>query len=196
MDRKFSKQNKVIRSVCKKLSPKGYLNATENLMVDSKNKVAFCRNAKVGTVTWLRHFAQLDPEKRFAVHHEEEYIHDEIPRLFSLQNQLKKKCSKEKSLLHCLRSRNYLLFSFVRHPFDRIVSAYIDKVEIPKYMFRMLKKLYGKYDFLTFLEHILQSFDGLVKMDIHWTPFYKRCDYCNFVYNVVGRSETFEEDAK
>lgn len=33
-------------------------------------------------------------------------------------------------------------------------------------------------------------------MDIHWIPFYRRCDYCNIDYDFIGKVETFNEDVK
>ena len=34
------------------------------------------------------------------------------------------------------------------------------------------------------------------QMDIHLTPFYRRCDYCNIDYDFIGKVETFNEDVK
>ena len=78
------------------------------LMLDKKHKIAYCRNAKVsflfcficgcarfmmngsafcllcfqvGTLTWMRHFSQLDPRQRFDI--SDPGLHSKVPRIFA-----------------------------------------------------------------------------------------------------------------
>ena len=130
-------------------------------------------------------------------------IHATIPQLFSIQRQigrLNKWQWHRIPLPTYLKNNNYLSFSFVRHPFDRLVSAYREKVEMKKnglYVRGKLKKLYGKTDFHTFLQHVINTYTRTnLKVDRHWRSFNSRCTYCSMKYDVIGRAETFNEDAK
>ena len=51
------------------------------------------------------------------------------------------------------------------------------------------------YFTITFLwSHIFISHP--VKVDRHWLLFNSRCNYCSMKYDVIGRAETSNEDAK
>ena len=137
-EKAYLKLNENIRSVCLKNKLNTHFPvALENFMVEKKHKIAYCRNAKVGTSTWMQHFnALLDPEhqKKISYIRPEHMVgkkmnwHDFVPRQFSVQKQTGMKFDFE-SLKKYFIDNEYLTFSFVRHPFDRIVSAYKDKVK-------------------------------------------------------------------
>jgi hypothetical protein len=55
-------------------------------------------------------------------------LHNVVPRHFSVHKQTGMMLNFE-SLKKYFSDNEYLTFSFVRHPFDRIVSAYKDKAE-------------------------------------------------------------------
>ena len=52
-EKEYQEMNEKLRENCLKLN-KTHSIKPMNLMVDNLHKVAFCRNAKVGTGTWLR----------------------------------------------------------------------------------------------------------------------------------------------
>lgn len=103
---------------------------------------------------------------------------------------------------------------FVRHPFERILSAFRDKLEDPslkgakfneyyynKYGRRIVmhyrkEKITGptfKYPrFSEFLNYILDR--DLRYDDEHWAPFYKECTPCHIKYNFIGHFETLYWD--
>ena len=93
---------------------------------------------------------------------------------------------------------NFFTFSIVRHPFDRLVSAYQDKVEPGGYVKHLLRKNYQNHDFETFLTHVIKTvtLSDQKKPDKHWRPFEARCAVCQMNYDVIGRSETYAEDTK
>ena len=78
----------------------------------------------------MQHFNDLqDPELRL----DKEKKHNNafytiIPQRFSIRKQIGKGFDFE-SVKKYFSDNEYLTFSFVRHPFDRIVSAYKDKAE-------------------------------------------------------------------
>ena len=68
-------------------------------------------------MTWMAHFRHLIPKDAKIT-----YWHGDIPKYF--------KFSKPKNipLKKYFKDNGYFVFMFVRHPFDRLVSAYLDKI--------------------------------------------------------------------
>ena len=69
-EKEYQNLNEHIQAVCLKNKNKlnnhtPYLSRT--LMVEKNKKIAYCRNAKVGTTTWMKHFNDLlDPKHRIS----------------------------------------------------------------------------------------------------------------------------------
>ena len=130
-EKEYQKLNEHIQSVCLKNKLNTHLPiALKDFMVEKKHKIAFCRNAKAGTSTWMQHFNALqDPERRLVMKTPPNNdFHNIIPGRFSIGKQIGKEFDFE-SVKKYFNDNEYLTFSFVRHPFDRIVSAYKDKAE-------------------------------------------------------------------
>ena len=99
-------------------------------------------------------------------------------------------------------------FSIVRHPFERLVSAFQDKIvdqsdgERGEERVQFLKLNYGGVSFAHFAKMILDQGDKYCRqmntcmMDKHWLPFISRCGYCNIPYTVIARAENIAEDQK
>lgn len=177
-----------------------------NIMIDHWHKVAYCRNAKVGTSTWMHHFSLLDPKHRFV--HSKGDLHSRIPFLFSITKQIYKRSSLRQFrqannswfFNHFLKKNHYLTFTFIRHPFDRLVSAFMDKVERSKKSWghQMLLRKYGKSDFETFLDYVINenAHHNSNAVNNHWKKFQDRCGFCTLKYDVIGRMESFDEDTR
>ena len=97
-----------------------------------------------------------------------------------------------------------LSFSVVRHPFERLVSAYQNKVADHQNAKRRkyLTSKYGAVSFAIFAKWILdQSKENCpqmnnCKLDNHWKPFISRRAYCDISYSIIARAETMDEDQK
>ena len=121
-----------------------------------------------------------------------------------------------------MTSNQILSFSFVRHPFERLVSAYKNKFgENTKefnrnYYPRVFSWWFkGERSFSSFVDLVLYQFrrscnpnntnasridtncsDATCedKIDTHWRPFTFKCSYCDINYDLIGRMETWNDD--
>ena len=110
----------------------------------------------------------------------------------------------------------YFKFTFVREPFERILSAYKDKfVHLRRVDHKILefhgreilknfrpnasKSALGKLDDITFREFIEYlvtkgSNKSTPVMDWHWDNYVNICGMCAVSYNFIGHYETFDQD--
>jgi hypothetical protein len=101
-----------------------------------------------------------------------------------------------------MTSPNMFRFTFVRNPFTRALSCYLNKVspsssaitrdiQLPKLGFPK------GHEGITFREFLLAiSKQKLLEMDIHWRPQFSQVFYDIIKYSFIGRFETFDEDFK
>ena len=196
---KYLKGIENIKRVCRKykidISSKIPL---KSLMIDPNHHLASCTNAKVGSTTWFHYFDMLLPKT--------EQIWTEGRLGAKKRTKLMRKFSGNKifgykdkhrwidraSYEEFARDNNLTTFTFVRHPFERIVSAYNDKI--------ITQKKYREFEYKSFSDFIerrvlreLES-EKKWKVDLHWKPFIDRCHHCSIPYTVIGRIETFQED--
>ena len=109
----------------------------------------------------------------------------------------------------------FFKFTFVREPFERILSAYKDKFVYPRFPPKELK-LHGtlilknvrpnasrraieKLDDITFREFIEYlvtkgSNKSTPVMDWHWDNYVNICGMCAVNYDFIGHYETFDQD--
>jgi hypothetical protein len=108
---------------------------------------------------------------------------------------------------------------FVRHPFERLVSAYQSKLvrndNSSSYYKSVARNIIRKYrlhhqsnpfplpsgdDVVTFSEYVNFIVDewkyGSKWMDVHWTPITDLCLPCTMQYDFVGKFETLNEDVE
>ena len=112
--------------------------------------------------------------------------------------------------------KTYFKFTFVREPFERILSAYKDKFVHPRQVDRKLRAFHGgkilksfrpdsskralkKFDDITFREFIEYlitkgSNKSTPVMDWHWDNYVNICGMCAINYDFIGHYETFNQD--
>ncbi|XP_045171702.2 carbohydrate sulfotransferase 11-like isoform X2 [Mercenaria mercenaria] len=91
---------------------------------------------------------------------------------------------------------------FVREPYSRLWSGYLDKFYLPDFwqrygpIFRHTSKkdCIQNISFEEFLTFIAENHHAT--SDMHWTPFYQLCNPCHVKYDVIGKMETFSNDSK
>ncbi|XP_071104234.1 carbohydrate sulfotransferase 9-like [Haliotis cracherodii] len=95
---------------------------------------------------------------------------------------------------------NYERFMFVRNPFTRLWSAYIDKVFLPDHWGHPFvsgltsSKCPLNATFEDFVKRVLVTPVG--NMDSHWVPMSYSCDPCTFQPTFLGKMETFAADVR
>lgn len=180
-----------------------------NFIYDSEHSLLFCRHAKVASTTWLSYFLSLSN------------VEVEHRNTTEIMTQKQKQVFLQLSLPFILRvtdsdpdirtlAESTVSFSMVRHPFERLTSAYQDKVVddgqrgIVGFQVRdWMHENYGNLSFSNFLRTVLHfgsfqcsSIQNCEEMNVHWRPYISRCAYCDVPYTVIVRSETFDTDVK
>lgn len=112
--------------------------------------------------------------------------------------------------------KTYFKFTFVREPFERLLSAYKDKFVYIRGIDHRMLKLHGREILKHFrpnaTEHALQKFDDITFrefveylvtkgsnesspiMDWHWDNYLHTCGMCAVKYDFIGHYETFNQD--
>jgi len=114
-----------------------------------------------------------------------------------------------------------LKFMVARHPFERLMSAYLDKLDnynrdlrfrggyyhamyggdiVQKYRERYLQKfpknplfIRKEPSFVEFAHYLIET--PLTEFDEHWRPIYLLCPPCFFNFDIVVKMETFDRDS-
>ena len=102
---------------------------------------------------------------------------------------------KDKIMLNRILEGNPVSFTNVRHPFERLVSGYLDAV--PGGKFKEFKgQTFEQFVKETVLKeaNISESKKLYLEMNEHWRPSNAFCAFCNIHYRAISKMETFHED--
>lgn len=107
-----------------------------------------------------------------------------------------------------------ITFLIVRHPLERLASAYNDKIvhAWPKsFHDKMGQRIIKKYRkivnslqapsekyplFEEFVSYVLDEVKAKRSLDMHWTPYTSFCTPCKFNFDVILKFETLDEDQR
>jgi len=139
-------------------------------------------------------------EKEISSFDENRIMRSAVPRLF--------KVSKTEPSIPLLAAAS-VSFSMVRHPFERLVSAYQDKVmggtwRSNHWAGKLLKRKYKNTSFPAFVQMIVDTAKKMCRspgrqpcrLNVHWRPFVSRCAFCSTPYTVIAKAETSLEDIR
>jgi len=169
------------------------------IYVSKPHSLLWCKVPKAGSSTWTYNFLKMAGHSTNS-----SKIHKLLRDYFPKQSR------------NTVLKDNYK-FMVVRHPFERILSAYRDKLEdLSRDM-----EARGGYYYSMFGRHIVKEYRDtlnvnltgvleptwkefitylidtpVTKFDEHWTPMWMLCSPCIIRYNVIARMETFAEDTQ
>ena len=183
-----------------------------SLMWDLQHKLIYCPVYKVASGTWTTNFLRLSK------------FNEDLPKwqrfskLHGASESASRKLfpppagkTKQKKLLKTMTK-----FLVVRHPFDRIVSAYTGKIANPmakpRYYRKLQKEIIKKYrsdwskntsppTFAEYVRYLLDLTDDLTNPK-DWRvvdcvqAYYSVCAPCDVKYDVIVKLETHDEDTE
>ncbi|XP_027743577.1 carbohydrate sulfotransferase 9-like isoform X1 [Empidonax traillii] len=177
---------------------KSKLGVANQLFVEHKHKFIYCEVPKVGCSNWKRTIFLLQSDLNAEA---SEIEHDHIHQTSAIKRLGSYPPARQKEFLS-----NYTKVMFTRHPLERLVSAYRDKLlhSEPFYsitvaneiraMFRKNRNSSEKVSFQEFVNFILTKPPNA--LDIHWKPMFLLCNPCNIDYDVLGKYETLGLDSE
>ncbi|XP_060574739.1 putative uncharacterized protein DDB_G0289263 [Ruditapes philippinarum] len=180
---------------------KGITNEPILLHFIHDEKRLYCPVEKIGTTFWRRiiyTFSNKNPMYKFPFDVPEEFVHVEVKRDFS---------TKASSVL----PNTTFSFLFVRNPFSRMLSAFIDKIVAPNPYYwrefgntaikRYRQRASGSYldghsiTFSEFVKLVIDMESTNMYSDPHAKSIDSSCNPCLLNYSFIGRMETFKDDA-
>ncbi|CAH1782684.1 unnamed protein product [Owenia fusiformis] len=187
---KYFTKPRNLQTICSKSNVALSANFTDNMLVDEKHKLLYCYVPKVGCTTWKQLFKTLSTGSR---------------KRMTFYNR-----SQQEYIL-----KSYYKFIFVREPFERLVSAYIDKFYTPNPKFwdswgrQIIKQFRNNSNVtsnpcghdVTFEEFLSYSFSSIKKSNIsggneHWVTIQQLCNPCGVGYDYIGHLETMQQDTE
>ncbi|XKL59658.1 hypothetical protein PGB90_000674 [Kerria lacca] len=182
-------------------------NDLDHILVDEKHKLLYCYVPKVACTNWKRVFMILlgsaNNENASSIPAEIVHRKSTFPKLSDYSTE------KTKYFL-----TNFTKYIFVRHPFERLLSAYRNKLQEPSerskyFQMRIGKDIIKRYrtnatnhsleygndvtfeEFATYLiDHYVPTFNE------HWKPISELCYPCLVKYDFIGKYETLQSDAE
>ncbi|XP_017784239.1 PREDICTED: carbohydrate sulfotransferase 11-like isoform X2 [Nicrophorus vespilloides] len=172
-------------------------------LINKKHRLVWCNVFKAGSTSWMYNFNLLAG-----------YSPQFLKKTKQVPLNLARQRYPRPSLVDLRKAfKNSLSFLIVRHPLDRLLSGYKDKIQyaLPHTYHRKLgNEIIQKYrpktgtdeklrkqrypSFPEFIEYVLDSAKEDQPMDMHWTPITEFCTPCQFDFTVIAHTETLQED--
>jgi hypothetical protein len=186
------------------------------ITTDTDNQLGYCHVQKVASSSWMLLFAEMN--------HLDNNVIDDLLKKIALHGTLMTNFSipvRNAKDIEDMNNSNLYKFIFIRHPFERLVSAFHDKFEyskqgammlpflkheVIKYMMRSFKKQKSSkssslpfdidISFKNFINFVLEeaTYSVISEQSKHWWPYSDVCKMCKIKYDFIGSLETFKED--
>ena len=164
------------------------------LYVNDKYKYAACLPQKAGCTTWKMILVNNAREEALPADFQGGVLHGNGMKKYNIRRLDTYTKQQQKTILN-----EYYKFIVVRHPFDRLVSSYNDKIVLGNFpsdrkrVIDLNMKNHGKSetDLRAFFEYIIKT---KANMNRHWAPATEICDPCNVQYDKIVKLETHTQD--
>lgn len=189
-------------------------NLFKNIIVDDANRLLYCAIPKVASTNWKRTLLLMrSPMNNTSEQdlltmpvHQNTYMRAVGLKYLSDYD--------PKQIEH--KVRHYYKFTFVRHPLERLLSAYKDKFVRNNKWTRHFHRRFGRHiiktyrtnassnalkfgynvRFSEFVQYIIDSHaSGEADLNKHWNTYSDICQPCLLNYNFVGKLENIERDS-
>lgn len=188
--------------------PEFNINNLDHILVDHKHKLLYCYVPKVACTNWKRVLMVLTQRSNVT------NLMD-IPASVAHANASLTRLSEFNENDAKFYLNNYTSFLMVRQPFERLLSAYRNKLEDNLPSAKYFQARIGRYiiknyrpnatendlkngDNVSFHEFVQYLTTEGIKNDTaneHWKPIYQLCYPCLINYTFIGKYEKFEEDS-
>ena len=175
------------------------------LLVDRRHHVVYCYIPKVACSSWKALLVRLAGSNR---------TNPPVHQDFFLQSLGIRPMSQIPTQNRRDMLQDYSTFMFVRHPFDRLVSAYVNKFKTrnmftvyfhKRYGCKIIKLFRGNHTsgdlqkcndvtFQEFVKYLIHLHRNGGSFEPHWRPFHELCDPFNVPYDFIGKMETMSMD--
>ena len=166
-------------------------------LISTRRPSKFCPIAKIGSTFWTRFFMVL-----------QDSLSDTLESPYRVPLSVINDRSRCDSSKNSVSDSKVVSAMFVREPFSRIFSAYVDKLVSPNPVYwskwgrpALADHGVGKDQLrcgqdVTFRQFLRFTTRRLHRRDNHVIPMAAQCDPCRTSYDVIGTMETFSEDLK
>ncbi|KAH3806571.1 carbohydrate sulfotransferase 13-like [Dreissena polymorpha] len=174
----------------------------EHLTIDTKHNLVYCAIEKIGSTFWKRVYQILSGFKN---------VSDpfEIQGIRAYEGYLTAKGLPFDRIHYILK--NSKKFMFVREPYERLLSGYVDKLFAPNAAYWAFigtfitqtfranataeaKRCGHDVTFEEFVLYFIYSQHNNLRRDAHFVPNFEHCRPCEIDYEYIGKLETFKED--
>ena len=184
-------------SLCKLKFSEGKLLQQPQLMLitEPTRRLNYCHVPKAASTSWMMGFRAMN-----GYDEEDQSIGDVHQKMIN-KHSIKLDVSDQALMEKAKRSlKSTFTFTMVRHPFERLLSCYLDKfLKKRDPLFIQPVFVYNGdnvMNFEKFIRFVINEIqDGEFSHgSLHWWPFTDLCQMCHYPYNFVGTLENFQED--
>ncbi|XP_050298930.1 carbohydrate sulfotransferase 11-like [Anthonomus grandis grandis] len=170
-------------------------------LVDNKHHLVWCNVFKAASTSWMYNFNIL-------AGYPKNFLQKSHTPPLTLARKKYGRPTLE-TLQKALGDNNAVSFLIVRHPLERLLSAYRDKIQYAvasSYHFKLGKDIIKRYrknknayrprypTYSEFVQWLVDSASRGKPLDMHWTPVTEFCTPCMFNIKFIAHTETLEED--